>query len=597
MTLLAGIFTRGRQQPLPASICEALRRTVSRNTNDEVSVFKDERSYFVKVDIGAYGEAGFHRDADGCLSLLAGEPLLASGDDNDAWQSRTRDLDLLHESWRKDDWSLAARARGVFCAVHYQPRTGTLSLIADKLCIRPLYYWLDDKYVVFATALRIIEGLTEIPKQMDVQAVTEIVGLGVPLGTRTPFVDVSLLRAAEIVQINESAVARKQYWRWDDIKASGKSEPELLQDTYARFSQAVGRRIRQDTTTAAFLSGGLDSRCVVAALRERNIRVHTFNFALPHTQDQMFGAEFARQAETIHQESPMTPGAPVWSKIMADAWNTSTARERLPAERGNLVWSGDGGSVGLGHVYVSPSIVELMRAGKIDAAIDEYLFQEQASIPRRLLQPNVLDALSGSLHLGIRDELDDIRSEDAARSFYLFLMLNDQRRHLANHFEHIDLHRLEFQLPFLDSDFLATVMAIPVDLCLGHKFYTKWLKLFPPFATSVPWQTYPNHEPCPLPIPAELTYQWDRAHPTAQSASRRRALLKHSAGVLNSKDFPERILKRSYLRLASLVHRTGLRDYAYVIEAARTYHKYWTLCGGKYILPPSHHTTAKPNYS
>lgn len=584
MTLLAGIFTRSREQPLPASICEALKQTVSRNTDDEVSVFEDPRSYFVKVDIGAYGEAGFHRDAGGALSLLAGEPLLALGD-NDSWQSRARDLELLHESWKKEDWNLVAQARGVFCAVHYQPDAGTLSLIADKLCIRPLYYRLDEKYVIFATALRVIESLTEIPKQMDMQGVTEITGLGVPLGTHTPFVNVSLLRAAEIVRIKESDITRRQYWRWDEIKTSVKSEPELLQDAYASFSQAVGRRIRQDTTTAGFLSGGLDSRCVVAALRERSVRVHTFNFSPPNTQDQILGAEFARQAGTIHQEPPIAPGAPVWSKMMADAWNASQARASLPAERSGLVWSGDGGSVGLGHVYVSRSIVDLMRAGKVDAAIDEYLLQEQASIPRRLLQPDVLNALSGSLHLGIREELDDIRSEDAGRSFYLFLMLNDQRRHLANHFENIDLHRLEFQLPFLDSDFLATVMTIPVDLCLGHKFYTKWLKLFPSFVTSVPWQTYPNHEPCPLPIPAELTYQWDSAHPTAQSSSRRRELLRQSAGVLNSDDFPERILKRGYLRFASLVHRTGLRDYAYIIEAARTYHKYWTLCEGKYILP------------
>ncbi len=596
MTLPAGIFSRSVEQPLPASICESLRRTISRNTDDRVSVFKDRRSYFVKVDIGAYGEAGFHRDADGALSLLAGEPLLALGDD-DSWQSRTRDLELLHESWKKEDWNLAAQARGVFCAVHYQPGAGTLSLVADKLCIRPLYYWLDDKYVIFATALRIIEDLTEIPKQMDVQAVTETIGLGMPMGVRTPFVDVSLLRAAEIVQIKERDVTRKQYWRWDKIKTSGKSEPELLQDVYARFSQAVGRRIRRDTTTAAFLSGGLDSRCVVAALRARDIRVHTFNFALPNTQDQMFGAEFARQAGTIHQEPPMTPDAPVWSKIMADAWNASKPREEWPAERGGLAWSGDGGSVGLGHVYVSPSIVELMRAGNIDAAIDEYLLQEHAGIPRTLLQPDVLHALARSLHQGVREELDDIRSEDPARSFYLFLMLNDQRRHLANHFENIDLHRLEFQLPFLDSDFLTTVMAIPVELCLGHKFYTKWLKLFPPVVTSVPWQTYPNHEPCPLPIPAELTYQWDNTHLTAKRATKNQELLSYSAGLLKSNDFPSEILKRGYLRFASLVHRTGLRDYAYVIEAARTYHKYWTLCDGKYILPSPQQTNAKPNAS
>ena len=36
---------------------------------------------------------------------------------------------------------------------------------------------------------------------------------------------------------------------------------------------------------------------------------------------------------------------------------------------------------------------------------------------------------------------------------HLFLMFNDQRRHLADFYENIDLGRLEFQLPFFDGDF------------------------------------------------------------------------------------------------------------------------------------------------
>jgi hypothetical protein len=132
---------------------------------------------------------------------------------------------------------------------------------------------------------------------------------------------------------------------------------------------------------------------------------------------------------------------------------------------------------------------------------------------------------------------------------------------------------------------LSAIMTVPLDLCLGHKFYTKWLSLFPSYTTSVPWQAYPNHEPCPLPIPRALTYQWDRLHPTARSASRKRELLRQGAEMLNARDFPDRILKRGYLRLASWAHRSGLRDYGYVIEAARTYHDYWQLCEGKYVLP------------
>lgn len=586
MTFFAGIYSRSREYAPPEAACETLKRVISRNSGDEVNVLNDERSFFVKVDIGAFGEAALHVAPPGSVSLLAGEPLLSLDDGTDIWQSRTRDLELLHKAWERDEWELLARAQGVFCAAHYEPQTGRLSLIADKLGVRPLYYWAGEQFVVFATALRIFESLDLVPKEMDLRAVTELAGLGVPLGTRTPYANIHLLKAAEVVSVEGPTLTRQQYWRWDELAPSQRPSTELVRDAYERFARAVARRLRRDTTTFAFLSGGLDSRCVVAALRERKVQLHTFNFSPAGSQDQIFGAEFARLIGAIHEEPGREEGrSPDWSLMMANVWRDSRQRSATrPAERPALAWSGDGGSVGLGFVYMNRRIVELMRAGETDAAIDAYLLEEQAGVPHRLFKPDVADALASVLQTGVRQELDDIRCGDAGRSFHLFLMLNDQRRHLSAHFENIDLHRLELQLPFYDSDFLAAVLAVPVDLCLGHKFYMQFLACFPPEATSVPWQTYPGHEPCPLPIPSGLAYQWD-SH--ARRESHRQYLLGQAAEILGANDFPERIFKRGYLNLAALIYRTGLRDYGYVIEAARTYYRYWNLCGGSYVLPSS----------
>src|SRR5437867_1619269 len=71
----------------------------------------------------------------------------------------------------------------------------------------------------------------------------------------------------------------------------------------AFFTAAVTRRLRSDTAAFAFLSGGLDLSCIVAALRAINVEVHTFNFAPKGSQDKIFGAEFARQAGTFHYEN------------------------------------------------------------------------------------------------------------------------------------------------------------------------------------------------------------------------------------------------------------------------------------------------------
>ncbi|MDT4954757.1 MAG: hypothetical protein QOJ02_2895 [Acidobacteriota bacterium] len=585
MTVFAGIFKRNAESALPQSACDTLRRVVSRDPQQERIVFQDERCFFVKVDIGAYGEPGWRVDENGAVSILAGEPLLRL-DEEGAWQSRAKDLDVLHGDWLKGSLEMLRRARGVFCAAHYQPEKGELSLIADKLCVRPLYYWADDKYVVFATALRIIESLDLVPKEMDVRGVTEMVGLGIPLGARTPYANVSLLRAAEAISFSEKSSSRTQYWRWDDIAPSLRPEAELVGEAYEQFTQAVARRIRRDKTTVAFLSGGLDSRCVVSALRSRDVRVHTFNFSPTGSQDQIFGAEFARAIGTVHSEAERKDEVgPNWTQMLANAWRNSKERARLPAERAALGWSGDGGSVGLGHVYVTQEIIGLMREGDTEAAIESYLRQEKAGLPVKFFKRNIAAALSETLHRGIREELDDIRAADPGRAFYLFLMLNDQRRHLFNHFENIDEHRLELQLPFYDSDFLSAIISVQIEMCLAHKFYAKFLARFAPVVTSVPWQAYPEHEPCPLPVPRGLDYQWSDDDRARRQAMQKRRLIEQVSDLLAAPDFPAKILRRNHLRLAAFLYRLGLRDYGYAITAAHTYHKFWSLCGGRYFLP------------
>ncbi|MGI8883260.1 MAG: asparagine synthase-related protein, partial [Pyrinomonadaceae bacterium] len=354
MTLIAGIISRNSNHQVPVSICDSLRKAISRSLSDEITVFKNSSSYFVKTDIGAFGVPAFKTDEDGLITLIAGEPLLSFNDDGKR-QDRQKDTDFIHKECANGNFDVFRKAQGMFCAVNYQPSGGTISLIADKLCLRPLYFWINEKYVIFASALRILEGIAEIPKQMDIRALTEMVGLGYPLGDRTPYMNVFLLKAAEIVQITENKISRRQYWRWDEIETSSDSEENLLSELYGQFENATARRIGNDKTTLAYLSGGLDSRCVVAALHSQNVRVHTFNFSRPNTQDQMCGLDFARKINTIHEEVQKEPGnlVPDYALLMAQAWSASKNRENFSAEHPALVWNGEGGSVALGHVHIN----------------------------------------------------------------------------------------------------------------------------------------------------------------------------------------------------------------------------------------------------
>jgi asparagine synthase (glutamine-hydrolysing) len=582
MSLLAGIFSRQSNVVVHESVCEALRKVISRYPEEHVDVFRGPRICLLKVDVGAYSQPAYHVDPSGTVTMLAGDPLLArEGQEN--IQDRAAALELLHRAWDQGDWSILNQARGTFCAVHYRPHPATLTLIVDKLGIRPLYYSATKYHLVFAGSLRILEAFPYLSKKMDVRAVTEIITFGYPLGERTPYSNVSVPRAAEVVHVSDDNISAQKYWHWDSVHVSDRTEPELLNDLHCRFRDAIARRLRKDTTASAFLSGGLDSRCIVATLCHLGVRVFTFNFAANGSQDQVFGAKFAKTIGTIHQEKEIDFKDPKLFEIIAASWKSSPHFATWPLEEPRLVWSGDGGSVGLGHVYLTQETVSLLRLRRVDAAIEQFFHEQGIQVSPKLLRPAMAACLERVLHEGVREELSQIHCQDPGRDFYLFLMLNNQRRHLLPFYEDIDLHRFDCQLPFYDADFIEGVMAVPLDWCLRHLFYVKWLTLFQPAVTSVEWQAYPDHEPCPIPICEGLTSQWN-ARPLGHK-ERKEHLLRQSREMLSRKDFADPILSKRNLCLARWLYSFGVRDCSGFLEAALEYHHYWNSCGGSYALP------------
>lgn len=51
------------------------------------------------------------------------------------------------------------------------------------------------------------------------------------------------------------------------------------------------------------------------------------------------------------------------------------------------MWSGDGGSVGVGHVYIQPAIVERLQEQDWTGAIEAFLTAQRARVVLRVLQP------------------------------------------------------------------------------------------------------------------------------------------------------------------------------------------------------------------
>jgi asparagine synthase (glutamine-hydrolysing) len=572
MTIFAGAYSLDPNAPLPTELVDQLRAAVSRSPLDKPQQYAAAGFLAFKVDINAFAGRGEQEDAGGNVTIVAGEPLMSDGEGDPDWD-RSRDTALLHQEFGGGSHAALRRARGTFCGLHYQAAGHRLTLFVDKIGVRPLYVWTGPRFVVFSTALRILEAVPAVPKQFDVRGVTEVVAFNFPLGDRTPYGGINMLRSGETVSVAGGQVARSLYWRWDGPLDTSVDYTQAVKRSYREFIKAIDRRHRKSPIAAAFLSGGLDSRVIVGGLAANGAKVYAVNYAPDGSQDQVF-AKFVADKLGINYTQIETNANNVSQGYRKDAvalWIKETFADSAGSGRAPLIWSGDGGSVGLGNVYMTPEIVDAMERGATTEAIE--LFHK--GIPPRIFKREAQATLRRLPYDGIREELDAIDSPDGGRRFHLFLMLNDQRRHLAQHFENIDVERIEFELPFFDADFLDSVLRLPNAWLMAHRFYMDWLAEFPNGLNTIPWQAYPGHIPCTLPSPAGLKYQWDEYYDKGMYAQIRSAAAAKGKHMLAAPRFPDHIISRNVLRVASLMTGTGLRDYQYLITTAGIFQRYW----------------------
>lgn len=579
MSIFAGVYARRADAPIPPQLATQLKAALSRHPDDagRIQEFADDRVLLLSLDVGALGGMGSHA-GPGTIAFAAGAPLLQRQDGPPL--GRDDSIAALAADLAAGSDAALRGCRGTYCAFTYDSAAQRLHLVTDKTGVRPIYCWISPDYIVFATALRIIESVPACKKSLGMQGVAEASCFGFPLGDRTPYENVISMLAGEHLTVDQAGLERTRYWRWDEPMPP--LAPELAglspyQRLYQRFQQAVRIRLGSDTATASFLSGGLDSRVIVAELRNAGAAVFTANYAPPGSQDQVLGKMISDRLGT--HNTPLVRTA----VVEGDPYSKATVREWLkqadylasgPA-RPNVLWSGDGGSVGLGHVYLNQAIVDAMRAGKVQESIDRFFAYNRLGLSVKLFKPEVGARLTELVKQGMLSELNALKPADPGRAWYLFLMMNDQRRHLFNHFESLDLGRLEFELPFFDAEFLADVMREPFDPFLRHVFYVEWLKCFHPAVAGTPWQAYPNHVPCPHPLPEEATYQWDRIGP-AELRKKIATALQGARELLSAPDFAGEFLGGFRLRLFMLVLRWSGRDYLHQLRAPSLLHRYWT---------------------
>lgn len=232
--------------------------------------------------------------------------------------SINNDVEFVLHLYEQYGLEFASRLNGSFIVAIWDVEGQRLIIANDRLGLHPLYYTTREKEFFFASGVRAISVIPGMPRRVDKIAIAQFLTFDHMLGNRTLLEDVHLLPQASVVVVQEDRVVMDQYWApVYPTNYTLCAEEEWMEGLIYQLKRAVERQAGDDQAAGLLLSGGLDSRMLLAILHEKYApgKFSTFTFGLPGSDDARYAAESAKIAGIQHRFLEMPPD---WLLKLAD---------------------------------------------------------------------------------------------------------------------------------------------------------------------------------------------------------------------------------------------------------------------------------------
>ena len=197
---------------------------------------------------------------------------------------------------------------GMFAIAVWDARRRRCLLARDRMGVKPLYYHVDDRRLVFASELSALLAAPGVPREIDPAALADYFTFGFIPSPRTIYSGIRKLPARRSLVYAVGRATVQAYWDlkhqgWTDLSRDAASEA-----LWAQLRVATRKRMLADVPVGAFLSGGLDSTAVVSAmshLSPTRLTTFTCGFDDQGFDERQHAARIASIVGSEHHESPV----------------------------------------------------------------------------------------------------------------------------------------------------------------------------------------------------------------------------------------------------------------------------------------------------
>lgn len=247
--------------------------------------------------------------------------------------------------------------RGMFGLALWDTKRERLVLGRDRLGEKPLYFRRDPQRFFFASEMKSILKIGDVPRQLNLSALQEYLTLGYVPAPLSILEGIEKLLPGHYLVAEKGAVSTHEYWNVPFGRTEKRSEEEWLEQLREKLLETIKAQLVSDVPLGAFLSGGIDSSTIVSAMARLTGRT-VKTYSIGYGGDQSYYNELpyaklvAREFATDHHEIVVSPDVTellpklIWhldEPIADSACLTTYLVSRLARESVTVILSGVGG--------------------------------------------------------------------------------------------------------------------------------------------------------------------------------------------------------------------------------------------------------------
>ncbi len=271
-----------------------------------------------------------------------------------ATHSDTETILAAYHAWGDQAWG---RLEGMFTVAIWNRHSRQLTLARDPLGIKPLYVSEQAGGVAFASELKALRMLPGLRFDVCERSVHDFFSFGHVRKPRTIFEQVGTLNPGHFMVVPaQGKPSIHCYWKPVPRGAQQRSEADWTEEMRTMVEATVQRHLQSDVEVGAFLSGGIDSSAVLAAMRRasgQRFKAFTIGYPGAAIDETAAARQIADHLDCEHVVLPLEVGRAVdvlptvqrcFDEPFADMAAVPTwYASKLAAEQVKVVLCGEGG--------------------------------------------------------------------------------------------------------------------------------------------------------------------------------------------------------------------------------------------------------------